>query len=360
MNKVKFLLNRWFIEAFTGMAQGLFATLIAGLIIKQIGVLIGAGTVAGQLLILIGNIASALTGAGIGAGIAKQLKAGNLVIFSALIAGIVGANSVQIISQGYELNIEALKTGMIAFRAGDPIGAYAAALVATELGIFLSGKTKLDIIVIPLSMMIVTMLITVSVCPPVIKLMTAIGAGINRATELQPFLMGIIIAVSVGLLLTLPTSSAAICISIGINGLAGGAAVVGCCCQMIGFAVQSFRENKISGLIAQGLGTSMLQIPNLMRKPVILVPPVIASVICGPLSTLVFKLQCAPGGAGMGTAGLVGVITTYISSKGHISDGSLLGGIILLQFVLPAIICLVLSEWMRKRGILRAGDMALR
>jgi uncharacterized membrane protein len=311
------------------------------------------------MLILIGNIASALTGAGIGAGIAKKLDAGNLVIFSAMVAGLVGASCAQIISPDYQLNTAVLQAGNIAFRAGDPIGAYLAALCATEIGILLSGKTKLDIIVLPLSMMLVTALVAITICPPVIRLMAAIGSGINRAAELQPFAMGIIIAVSVGLLLTLPTSSAAICISIGITGIAGGAAVVGCCCQMIGFAFQSFRENKFQGLIAQGLGTSMLQIPNLMKKPIILAPPVIASAICGPLSTMVFKLQCAPAGAGMGTAGLVGVITSYLSSQGAMSQGRLITGIVLLEFVLPALITLAVSEYFRKRGWIKFGDMQL-
>jgi uncharacterized membrane protein len=358
-SRLKSLLKRWFIDAFTGMAQGLFVTLIAGLILKQIGALIGKETVPGSLLILVGNVASSLTGAGIGVGIAKQLKAGNLVVFSALIAGILGANSAQIISSSYLFNTKTLELGSIAFRAGDPIGAYITALFATELGIFLSGKTKLDIIVIPLSMMIATALLTISVCPPVISLMGLIGEGINRATELRPFVMGVIIAVTVGLLLTLPTSSAAICIAIGIDGLAGGAAVVGCCCQMVGFAVQSFRENRVSGLIAQGLGTSMLQIPNLMKKPIILVPPVIASGICGPLSTLVFHLQCGPSGAGMGTAGLVGVLTTVTSSSGKISEASLVAGVILLEFVLPALICLGISEFFRKKGWFQFGDLQL-
>jgi uncharacterized membrane protein len=357
MARVKSLATRWFIEAFTGMAQGLFATLIAGLIIKQIGVLIGGS--AGGLLILIGNTASALTGAGIGAGIARQLKAPPLVIFSAMIAGVIGANSAQIISQGYVLNLDVLAGGKIIFRAGDPIGAYIAALLSTELGLLIAGKTKLDIIIIPLSMMVATVLITVTLCPPVISLMSVIGGGINRATELRPFIMGIVVAVSVGVLLTLPTSSAAICIAIGIDGLAGGAAVVGCCCQMIGFAVQSFRENKMSGLIAQGLGTSMLQIPNLMKKPIIIMPPVIASIICGPLSTVVFQLQCGPGGAGMGTAGLVGVITTISSSKNIISDNKLVLGIVLLQFILPAIICFTASEILRKKGAIKFGDMKI-
>jgi uncharacterized membrane protein len=359
MTTVKSLAKRWFIEAFTGMAQGLFATLIAGLIIKQIGMLVGAETTAGRLLILIGNAASALTGAGIGAGIAKQLKAPNLVVFSALIAGLVGGNAAQIVSHGWTLNEAALAAGAIVFRAGDPIGAYIAALVATELGIAIAGRTKLDIILIPLGMMLVTAVVALTLCPPVISLMGAIGGGINRATELRPLVMGIVVAVSVGVLLTLPTSSAAICIAIGIDGLAGGAAVVGCCCQMIGFAVQSFRENGISGLISQGLGTSMLQIPNLMKKPVIIVPPVIASAVCGPLSTLLFHLRCGPAGAGMGTAGLVGVVTTITSSRGVIPPAALSLGVVLLEFVLPALICLAVSEVFRKKGWIQAGDMRL-
>lgn len=361
-NRVKKLFKRWFIDAFTGMAQGLFVTLIAGLIIKQIGSLIGVHTLVGKLLILVGNTASALTGAGIGIGIAKQLNASNLVIFSALVAGLLGANSAQFITSDYSFimgDTSALTLGSLIFRPGDPIGAYLTALIATEIGIMLAGRTKLDIIVIPLSMMTVTIIVIATICPPVIWAVSKIGEAINVATTIRPFIMGIIIAVVVGLLLTMPTSSAAICISIGIGGLAGGAAVVGCCCHMVGFAVSSFRENKFSGLIAQGLGTSMLQIPNVMKKPVILLPAIIASAICGPLATTVFKLECAAAGAGMGTAGLVGVFTTISSSMDNISTTSLVLGVALLQFILPAAICLLVSEIMRKKNIIKLGDMKI-
>lgn len=367
----KKLCKRWFIDAFTGMAQGLFATLIAGLILKQIGTLIGATNTVGKLLIAIGNVASALTGAGIGIGIAKYLKAPNLVIFTALIAGMIGAQASQIIGPNYAFTEKFLSgAGVLLGGAGDPIGAYLCALIATEVGLLVAGKTKIDIIVVPLTMMITTALLVVTICSPIIFLINTIGKGIGLATKIQPFIMGVILAVVVGILLTMPTSSAAIMIALFGQykdvanlppeiGLACGAAVVGCACHMVGFAVMSYRENGFGGLIAQGIGTSMLQIPNVMKKPIILVPPIIASAICGPIATCGFKLLCLPSGAGMGTSGFVGVLATIDASGSIMSGGMLAFAIILLFFVLPAIISLGVCELFRKLGYIKFGDLKI-
>lgn len=356
--------KRWFIDAFSGMAQGLFVTLIAGLIIKQIGALIGLDNVVGIALDQVGKIAMMLTGAGIGAGIAHSLKANKLVIFGCMVAGIVGANAAAFINGTLFLSSVTdaggnVINGIINIKGGDPIGAYVAAILACEVGIFLTGKTKLDIIVLPLSVIIIGMIVTYIVCPSIIAGTKALSNAIFTATDLQPFLMGIVISVIVGLLLTMPTSSAAICISLGLSGIVGGAAVVGCAAHMVGFAVMSFRENKWGGLIAQGLGTSMLQIPNIMKNPKLLIPPVIASAISGPLATIVFKLQCTAAGSGMGTSGFVGVLQTIEGSKAIMSSGKLTVAIILLLFVLPAVICFGISELMRKYNLIKAGDMKL-
>ena len=353
-NKFKNLLKRWFIDAFSGMAMGLFATLLIGLIIKQIGTLIGSDTIVGSTLIVCGQIASSLMGAGIGAGIARALKADKLVLFSSIVAGFMGAHANAIISGTFVVNGALASVG-----AGEPIGAYVAALISCEIGLLVSGKTKLDIILIPLCTIITALLVVFFICPGVILAINFVSSLILMATELQPFLMGIIISVAVGILLTMPTSSAAICISLKLGGIAGGAAVVGCAAHMIGFAVQSFRENRFAGLIAQGIGTSMLQIPNVFKKPIIMLPPIIASAITGPMATCLFKLTCDAAGSGMGTSGLVGVISTISASAGTMDTFMLVLAIVLLFFVIPAVVCLVLSEIMRKKGIINYGDMAL-
>lgn len=364
---IKKLINRWFIQAFSGMAQGLFVTLIAGTIIKQIGKLIlqtgtEAGILVGNTLNIIGSIASILMGAGIGAGIAKYLKSSNLVILSCAVAGIIGAFAIPFI-EGSWIN---LSTMTLSLRSpGNPIGAYVCALLAAEIGNLVSGKTKVDILVIPLTVIIVGALSTF-VAWPFIKFVDLIAKGIEISTLATPFIMGIIIAVAMGLLLTLPTSSAAIWIAIASTAptseamlIAGGAACVGCCAHMVGFAVSSFKENRWGGLIAQGLGTSMLQIPNLMKNPKILIPQIISSIIVGPLATTVFKLKCNASGGGMGTSGLVGILGMIEASTGTIPDWQMWVGIILLAIILPAIISFTTSEILRKVKWIKENDMKL-
>lgn len=368
LSTVKFLAKRWFIDAFTGMSQGLFVTLIAGTIIKQLGNLIlKAGTpaaeVVGGALVTIGTIASFLMGAGIGAGIAKSIKGSNLVIFTGIVAGMIGAFSLQFIEGNWIVTEGGSFLSVVS--PGNPIGSYVVALIASELGALVSGKTKLDIILVPLTVIVSAMLATY-VAWPFIKLIDLLAKGIELATAMQPFLMGIVIAASMGILLTMPTSSAAMWIAIAMSApgsdamlLAGGAAVVGCAAHMVGFAVASFRENGWGGLIAQGLGTSMLQIPNIMRNPRIMLPEIAASIVVGPLATTVFKLRCNAAGGGMGTAGLVGVFGTIEASSGVIPDWQMWLGIVLLMFVLPAVISYFVALLLRKVGWIKPDDQKL-
>lgn len=350
---IKKLSKRWFIDAFSGMAMGLFATLLIGLIIKQIGTLIGDNSV-GNAIYKSGVIASSLMGAGIGAGIARALKMDKLTLFAAMVAGFLGAQANGVITGTIITGSTISSIG-----SGEPIGAYLSALVACELGNLVQGKTKLDIILVPLTVILTSLVVVVFICPFVIKLINIISEAILLATKLQPFLMGIVISVVVGILLTMPTSSAAICISLKLGGLAGGAAVVGCAAQMVGFAVQSYRENKFAGFVAQGIGTSMLQIPNIFKKPIIFIPPIIASAIVGPMATTLFKLECDFMGSGMGTSGFVGIISTISASASILPTWQLVVAIALLFFIIPAIICFVISEIFRKKGIINFGDMKL-
>lgn len=358
---VKKLAKRWFIDAFSGMSQGLFCTLIAGTILAQISgwILLSdtpAGQSVGNFVGAVANIAKMLMGAGIGVGIAHALKANRLVMFSAAFAGFAGAFSDAIIAGTFTAG----------FAPGNPVGAYIVSLIAIELGMLIAGKTRVDIVVVPLGMMVIAML-SLFVAYPFILLINLIAEGIALATGIAPVSMGIIIAVSMGIFLTLPTSSAAIWLVIAGGAmagdanmlLAGGAAVVGCAAHMVGFAVQSFRENGFGGLIAQGIGTSMLQIPNLMRHPIIMVPPIVASAIVGPLSTAVFGLRCNAAGGGMGTSGLVGVFGVIDASSGVLPEWKIALGIVLLMFVIPAVVCLALSELMRKKGWIKPDYMKL-
>ena len=350
---IKAFFQKYFIDAFTGMALGLFVTLIAGLIISQIG-----GWLNLPALIAVGKLASILMGAGIGVGIAYYLKAPTLVMLSCLVAGMLGAHSEALMAGTLFTPVDGAPATFTAV-PGNPIGAYLSAVFAYRAGTWVAGKTKLDILLIPLVVCGVALAVCAWLNPPVVAAVNAIGYGIQAATELQPLLMGIVIAVVVGILLTLPTSSAAICIAIGLGGVAGGAAVVGCAAHMVGFAVASYKDNGVSGLISQGLGTSMLQIPNVLKKPMILLPAVVASAIVGPIATVGFGLACTATGAGMGTAGLVGVFGVLEASKDMMGQTQLWSAIILLMFVLPALIAWATAFVMRRAGLIVAGDMKL-
>ena len=358
----KALPKRYFITAFSGMAQGLFVTLIAGTILSQIAGWLGDNYI-GNTLLYIANIAKSLMGAGIGVGIAHALGKHKLVVFSSAVAGTVGAFADKLII-GSSAPFVLLQFGA----PGNPIGAYVVTMFIVEIVGLYAGKTKLDILLIPLGTLILS-LGGVFVAYPFIWLVNQLGSLIAIATDITPFVMGIVIAVIMGVLLTMPTSSAAIWIAVsspilaggadavGYSAmlLAGGAATVGCACHMVGFAVASYRENKVSGLISQGIGTSMLQIPNIMKKPIIMLPMIISSAILGPISTCVFQLKCGSSGGGMGTSGLVGVFDLFNYTSGALG----VIGIFLLMIVLPALLNFLISEFMRKKGWLKQGDMKL-
>ena len=353
MKQIKKLLNEIFIEGLSGMATGLFATLIIGTIIQQIGGLIPG--VVGEMLFLIGKIAASVTGAGIGCGVAVRFKESPLVIMSAATCGMVGAFASKMIAGTVLVDGNILYAG-----PGDPLGAFIAAIAGIYMGRLVSGKTKVDIIITPLLSILTGATVGLMFGPSISKVMTLIGEIINLGTKQQPLLMGMLVSVLMGITLTLPISSAALGIILNLSGLAAGAATVGCCANMVGFAVASYRENKVNGLLAQGLGTSMLQIGNIMKKPIIWLPAIITSGILGPISTLVFGMTNNATGSGMGTAGLVGQITTFqtMTAEG-IAPGVVLFNILLLHFILPAVLSFGISEFMRKKGWIKDGDIKL-
>ena len=352
MKTLKKYLNRIFIDGLSGMALGLFGTLIIGTIIQQISTMI-SGSI-GDYLFLIAKVACLLTGAGIGVGVAYKFKESPLVVVSSATAGMVGAYAGKII----DANIFADNTFHI-MPPGEPLGAFVAAYVAIEVGHLISGKTKIDIIVTPFLSILAGSSAGLLLGPRITSFMKMLGNLINWGTEQQPFLMGIIVSVLMGMILTLPISSAALSISLQLSGIAAGAATVGCCANMIGFAVASYRENKFGGFLAQGIGTSMLQVPNIVKKPLIWLPAIISSAILGPLSTKVFMMTNNAQGAGMGTSGLVGQINTYTTMVSNEAGMVVLLKILFLHFILPAAIAWVTSELMRKKGWIKENDMKL-
>ena len=349
---MKKYLNHIFIDGLAGMAHGLFATLIVGTIIQQIGMLVGGSI--GDMIYLIGKMAAAVTGAGIGVGVACRFKENPLVVVSAAITGMIGAFA------GKLLAGTVLVEGTIILAGpGEPLGAFLAAFTGIELGHLVSGKTKVDILATPLVSITAGAAAGLILGPPISGFMTALGAMINWGTEQQPFLMGIIVSVLMGMILTLPISSAALGIILNLSGIAAGAATVGCCCNMVGFAVASYRENGVGGLLAQGIGTSMLQMPNIVRKPVIWIPAILSSAILGPVSTMLLHMTNNATGSGMGTAGLVGQIMTWQTMAAAEPTVVVLLKILVIQIILPAIVTLLISEVMRKKGWIAEGDMKL-
>lgn len=334
--------KRYGIDALGAMAQGLFASLLIGTIISTIGTQAGIET-----LVKIGDFAKGVTGPSMAIAIAIALGAPRLVMFSMCAVG-YAANSLG--------------------GAGGPLAVLVVAVITTEIGKAISGETKIDILVTPFVTVCVGCLLSMFLAPYIGQAASSVGGAIMWATELQPFLMGIIISVVVGVALTLPISSAAICAALSLTGLAGGAAVAGCCAQMIGFAVMSFRENKWGGLVAQGLGTSMLQMGNIVKNPKIWLPPTICSAITGPIATCIFKLQMngAAVSSGMGTCGLVGQIGVYTGWISDIENGVKSAitapdiiGLILISFILPAVITWLISIPMRKCGWIKENDLKL-
>ena len=352
MEKAKKILDRIFIEGLSAMAHGLFATLIIGTIIQQIGTFIGGDI--GNMIFIAGKLAASLTGAGIGVAVAYKFKESPLVVVSAATAGMAGAFASSILAG------KVFVDGAMVFSGpGEPLGAFIAAYVGIVFGHMVSGKTKVDILVTPIVTIGSGCIVGFMIGPPISGFMSWLGSLINWGTEQQPFLMGIIVSVLMGMILTLPISSAALGVILNLSGLAAGAATVGCCCNMVGFAVASYRENKVGGLLAQGIGTSMLQVPNIVKKPVIWLPAILSSAILGPVGTMVFHMTNNATGSGMGTAGLVGQIMTWQTMIQTEAAQIVLIKIILIQIVLPAIVTLAISEFMRNREWIKTGDMKL-
>ena len=347
------ILDRIFVDGLGGMAQGLFATLIIGTIIQQLGTFVGGDT--GNLIYLVGKMAAAMTGAGIGVGVARKFEASQLVVVSAATAGMIGAFASKLLAG----EVMQSNGAMLFAGPGEPLGAFVAAYVAIEVGILIAGKTKLDILVTPLVCIGTGSAVGLFVGPPISRFMAWLGSLINWGTEQQPFLMGIIVSVLMGMILTLPISSAALGVILNLSGLAAGAATIGCCCNMVGFAVASFRENRFGGLVAQGIGTSMLQVPNIVKRPLIWLPSILSSAILGPVGTMLLHMTNNATGSGMGTAGLVGQIMTWQVMTQTEAPMIVLIKILAIQILLPAVVTLAISEFMRKKKWIRHGDMKL-
>lgn len=369
MVKVKEYLKKYFVTAMGAMAQGLFATLLIGTILKTLGQYIYL-----DFLVDIADFATKSTGMAIGVAIAISLKSDMLVILSSAVVGAMGNAIGAVIDDGaidaWAVSAKGDATGV--FYSAGPAGAFFAVIIACEVAKFVSKKTKVDILVTPIVTLLVGFAASFVLCPLVAYVMYYLGIFIAVSTGFLPFFMGIVVAVAVGMILTLPISSAAICAMIfspsafevaTSNGtsegflLAGGAAVVGCCAQMVGFAAMSFKENGVGGLVSQGLGTSMLQMGNICKNPRIWIPPTVAGAVCGPLSTLVFELKCQGVAAGMGTCGLVGPIGV-IAEPGQ-NLGLMWTGLVLLCIVLPALISIGLTVLLKKIGWIKIGDLAL-
>ena len=354
---IVFSAKRYFIDAMGAMAQGLFCTLLVGTILNTIGqqfhigflnaTIVTIGTGDGAVHYTIGGLCSAMVGPGMAVAIARALNAPPLVLFS-------------LIPVGFATNYMG--------DAGGPLAVLFVAIVAAEIGKAVSKETKIDILVTPIVTVLVGVGFAALIAAPVGRAASAVGQAIMWATELQPFFMGIIVSVVIGVALTLPISSAAICAALGLTGLAGGAAVAGCCAQMIGFAVMSFPENRWGGLAAQGLGTSMLQMGNIVRNPRVWIPPTLASAITGPVATCLFRLEMngAPVSSGMGTCGLVGQIGVYTGWVNDIAAGTKAAitgmdwlGLVLISFVLPAVLTWLIAIPLRKWGWIKDGDLKL-
>lgn len=339
---VLFSAKRYGIDAMGAMAQGLFASLLIGTIIKTLGQQLNV-----QFLIDAGNFAQQVAGPAMAVSIGAALSAPQLVLYSLIAVG-MAAN----------------KLG----GAGGPLAVYFITIVASECGKIVSKETKVDILVTPAVTILVGIGLSVLCAPAIGAAASSVGDFIKWATNLQPLLMGILVSVVVGMALTLPISSAAICAALSLTGLAGGAAVAGCCAQMVGFAVMSFRENGVGGLVSQGLGTSMLQMPNIIRNPRVWIPPTLASAITGPIATCLFHLEMnGPAvSSGMGTCGLVGQIGVYTGWLNDIAAGTKTAivpmdwvGLILICFVLPAVLTLLFAFFLRKWGWIKDGDLKL-
>lgn len=339
---IVFSVKRYGVDALGAMAQGLFCSLLIGTILNTLGTQLKL-----PFLNDIGGFAAKMSGPAMAVAIGYALKSPPLVLFSLVAVG----------NSANELG-----------GAGGPLAVLVIAIIAAEIGKMVSKETKIDILVTPLVTIFVGVALSVLIAPAIGTAAGAVGSAVMWATERKPFIMGVLVSVIVGIALTLPISSAAICAALGLTGLAGGAAVAGCCANMVGFAVMSFRENRWGGLISQGLGTSMLQMGNIVRNPKIWIPAILTSAITGPIATTVFRLEMngPPVASGMGTCGMVGPIGVYTGWVNDMAVGLKTAitvtdwaGLVLICFVLPAIICWLLGIALRKLGWIKEGDLKL-
>lgn len=325
--------DNYFIKALNGMAYGFFCSLIIGTILKQLGNFSNINQ-----LVVWGDTASYLMGPAIGVGIAYAIDAKGLNLIAAIIAGCIGAGT-------FNSNVAS---------TGNPIAAFVAVVVAVEVTRLIQGKTPVDILLVPFVSIIIAGITTIVVGPYLTKFILWIGELINKGVNMQPFLMSIIVAVLMGMALTAPISSAAIGVMLGLNGLAAGAALAGCCSQMIGFAIMSIDDNQIGDVIAIGIGTSMLQFKNIVKKPIIWLPPIITSIIVAPISTCLLKISCSSIGSGMGTAGLVGILEAI-----NVMGSSYWLALIVIDLIAPAFLTFVIFKMFKKLSIIKSGDLKL-
>lgn len=334
MNTVKKYLNRYFVDALSAMAYGMFASLIIGVILSQFAKIpiLGFLSVYGEIL----GASSPVIGCAVGAAIGYSLDCDKLVVFS--LAGV----------------------GAVGYKLGGPVASYVASIAGAEVGQLISGHTKIDIVAVPFVVLTVGGIIAQVIGVPISSFMTFLGSVINEATYLRPVTMGITVSVLMGIFLTAPISSAAIAISLGLTGTAAGAATVGCCVHMLGFAITSIRDNGLEGLLSQGLGTSMLQVGNIMKKPLIIVPEIVVSAVLGPVATTLVIIENTPWGAGMGTSGLVGIIGAYEAMLASGEPTSLvmvkIGAVLIIA---PILLTYLVGELMRAKGYIKKGDMKI-
>lgn len=335
-------MRKYLTKTLNGMALGLFASLIIGLILKQMGEILGL-----EFLINFGTIAQYLMGPAIAGSVAYSVGAPPLGMMASMVAGAIGAGTFSVAE------------ATVVVKIGEPMGAFVAGLCAAEFSKVIQGKTKVDIVLVPALTILIGGIVGITIAPVIATFMRGLGELINQATALHPIPMGMIVAVLVGMVLTLPISSAALAISLGLSGVAAGAALVGCCCQMIGFATISHKENGWGGTIAQGLGTSMLQVPNIIKNPLIWIPSIISSAVLGPISAAFFKMESNSVGAGMGTSGLVGQFGAYDAMKTQVDTGLFFAMVLTMHFLLPALLSYGVALYMRKKGYIQPGDLKL-
>ena len=325
--------DNYFIKALNGMAYGFFCSLIIGTILKQLGAFANITE-----LVTWGEVATLLMGPAIGAGIGYAIDAKGLNLISAIIAGCIGAGT-------FNGNVAGV---------GNPIVSFVAVIVAVEVTRFVQGKTPIDILIVPFTSIVAAGLVTIFVGPYLTKLIVWLGDLINQGVNMQPLLMSIVVAVLMGMALTAPISSAAIGVMLGLNGLAAGAALAGCCAQMIGFAVMSIDDNDIGDVIAIGIVTSMLQFKNIVKKPMIWIPPIITSVVIAPISTCLLNISCSPVGSGMGTAGMVGILEAV-----NVMGTNYWVPLIVIDLVAPAFLTYGIYKAFKKLSFIKNGDLKL-